>query len=130
MVLLELLLVRTGQENGLLSFTTDTKDAMQSSDFLFICVGTPSAPDGAADLSYVMQVADAIARYMASRKVVATKSTVPVGTADAVRERIATALQDHRQFPQGQCKALPLRLPPLHPRAERLENGRRQTARR
>ena len=87
-------LVRSGQENGLLSFTTDTKDAVQSSDYLFICVGTPSAPDGAADLSYVMQVADSIARYMASRKVIVTKSTVPVGTVDTVREKIAKALSD------------------------------------
>ena len=60
-------LVRNGQESGMLSFTTDTKDAIQSSDYLFICVGTPSTPDGAGGLSYVMQVADAIARYMASR---------------------------------------------------------------
>ena len=87
-------LVRSGQDNGLLSFTTDAKAAIQSSDYLFICVGTPSSTDGAADLSQVMQVTDSIARYMASRKVVITKSTVPVGTADAVRERIATALAD------------------------------------
>ena len=87
-------MVRSGQESGLLSFTTDAKEAVQASDYLFICVGTPSAADGSADLVYVMQVASSIARYMSSRKVVVTKSTVPVGTADKVKAHIGRALHD------------------------------------
>ena len=86
-------IVRAAQANGLLSFTTDAREAVQASDYLFICVGTPSAADGSADMSYVMNVADTIARLMSSRKVVVTKSTVPVGTADAIKAHIAGALQ-------------------------------------
>ncbi|MDP4790192.1 MAG: UDP-glucose 6-dehydrogenase, partial [Haliea sp.] len=76
-------------------FTTDAKEAVQASDHLFICVGTPAGNDGSADLSYVMQVADSIARYMTSRKVIITKSTVPVGTTDKVHRHILQAL--HKQ---------------------------------
>ena len=65
-------IVRAAQANGLLSFTTDAREAVQASDYLFICVGTPSAADGSADLSYVMNVADTIARLLSSRKVVVT----------------------------------------------------------
>ena len=81
-------------DSGLLSFTTDAKAAVQQSDYLFICVGTPSGSDGSADLSYVMQVASSIAEHMTSRKVVITKSTVPVGTTDAVKAHIEQALVD------------------------------------
>ncbi|MFV0476310.1 MAG: UDP-glucose dehydrogenase family protein [Parahaliea sp.] len=87
-------LIENGMDNQLLSFTTDAKTAVQTSDYLFICVGTPSQPDGSADLSYVMQVASTIARTMSSRKVVITKSTVPVGTTDAIQTHIRQALQD------------------------------------
>ncbi|HEY9096527.1 MAG TPA: nucleotide sugar dehydrogenase, partial [Hydrogenophaga sp.] len=87
-------LIHDGMESGQLSFTTDTKLAVQSSDYLFICVGTPAGSDGSADLSYVMQVADNIARYMTGRKVVITKSTVPVGTTDQVRKRISERLEE------------------------------------
>ena len=87
-------LIHNGMESGQLSFTTDAKLAVQSSDYLFICVGTPSGSDGSADLSYVMQVASSIARYMTGRKVVITKSTVPVGTTDRVRAHILGQLQE------------------------------------
>tara|TARA_R110002110_G_scaffold26911_1_gene98457 strand:+ start:79253 stop:80596 length:1344 start_codon:yes stop_codon:yes gene_type:complete len=86
-------LIRNGIASGLLSFTTDTKAAVQASEYLFICVGTPAGSDGSADLSYVLQVATSIARYMTSRKVVITKSTVPVGTADKVHQHIVAALE-------------------------------------
>ena len=86
-------LVQNALDSGLLTFTTDAERAVQDSDFLFICVGTPSADDGAAHLSYVMSVADSIATHMTERKVVITKSTVPVGTTDKVlahiRQRLA-----------------------------------------
>ena len=68
---------------------TNSKTAVESSEFLFICVGTPSLADDSPDLKYIMSVADGIAKYINGRKVVINKSTVPVGTADAVTARIA-----------------------------------------
>ena len=84
-----------GVQSGLLSFTTDTRTAVQSSDFLFICVGTPPRNDDSPDLQYVMSVADGIAQHINGRKVIINKSTVPVGTADAVTERIADGIAQH-----------------------------------
>lgn len=96
--------VASGLAQGLLTFTTDAKEAVQSSDYLFICVGTPSGDDGSADLRYVMDVADSIAAHMRSRKVIVNKSTVPVGTADRVQARIADALdRQGRQIPFEVC---------------------------
>ena len=86
-------------DEGLLTFTSDTRTAVQDSDFLFICVGTPSGDDGSADLRYVMSVADGIAEHMNGRKVVVNKSTVPVGTADAVTARIEGRLAKTRTQP-------------------------------
>ena len=63
----------------------------------FIAVGTPPDEDGSADLSYVLGVAATIAGHMAEPKVVVTKSTVPVGTADKVRAKIAEVLAGPRQ---------------------------------
>ncbi len=87
-------LVRSGIDNRLLSFTSDARQAVEESDYLFICVGTPARDDGSVDLRYVEQVAAAIAGHMTSRKVVITKSTVPVGTTDRVRDLIESRLQD------------------------------------
>ncbi len=77
-----------------LSFSTDVKLAVEKSDILFIAVGTPLDEDGSADLSYVLAVADAIGRSMNKFKIVINKSTVPVGTAALVQQRIA-ALTKH-----------------------------------
>jgi UDPglucose 6-dehydrogenase len=85
--------VKSGIQQGLLTFTTDPRQAVQDSDYLFICVGTPAGDDGSADLQYVMDVADSIAAHMNDRKVIVNKSTVPVGTADQVQQRIARALE-------------------------------------
>jgi UDPglucose 6-dehydrogenase len=85
-------LVRNGLDQGLLSFTTDGAGAVTTSDFLFICVGTPTTDQGGANLDYVMAVADTIGDHANGRKVVVNKSTVPVGTADAVQVRIAAGL--------------------------------------
>jgi UDPglucose 6-dehydrogenase len=85
--------LKHGIQQGLLSFTNDPQVAVTASDYLFICVGTPSKADGSADLGYVMSVATSIATYMESRKVIVNKSTVPVGTADAVSQRIEEVLQ-------------------------------------
>jgi UDPglucose 6-dehydrogenase len=67
-------------EAGRLSFTTDLPSAVQKALACFIAVGTPPREDGSADLSYVVQVAEAIADHMNGYKVVVTKSTVPIGT--------------------------------------------------
>jgi UDPglucose 6-dehydrogenase len=85
-------LVQAGIAQNALRFTDDTAEAVEASDYLFICVGTPAAADGSADLQYVMSVAEGIAAHMTQRKVVVNKSTVPVGTADKVAECIAAGL--------------------------------------
>ena len=85
-------LVRAGVEQKRLTFTTDACLAVEHSDYLFVCVGTPAAEDGSADLRFVLSVADTIAEHMTTRKVVVNKSTVPVGTTDQVTQRIASGL--------------------------------------
>lgn len=77
--------VRRNVEAGRLSFTTDIASAVQSSEVVFIAVGTPPADDGSADLTYVEAVAREIARAMNGYKVVVDKSTVPIGTGKRVR---------------------------------------------
>ena len=78
-----------------LSFTTSLKEGMDKADAVFIAVGTPSRRgDGHADLTYVHQAAEAIAREIKNYVVVVTKSTVPVGTGDAVEAIIRKARPD------------------------------------
>ncbi|MFH1153575.1 MAG: UDP-glucose/GDP-mannose dehydrogenase family protein [Pseudomonadota bacterium] len=81
-------MVRQNVEEGLLSFTTSLVDAMKESELYFIAVGTPPGDDGSADLKYVLQVASEIGKNLDHYAVVVDKSTVPVGTADKVREAI------------------------------------------
>src|SRR5215472_12373170 len=69
-----------------LTFTTDLDAAVKKSFVIFVAVGTPPAPDGAADLTAVFQVAAAIGRAMDRYKVIVVKSTVPVGTSEKIRE--------------------------------------------
>ncbi len=71
-----------------LSFTTDTKKAVEESLFVFIVVGTQSDVDGSADLKCVLSVAKEVGEYMNDYKIIVTKSTVPVGTAEKVRATI------------------------------------------
>ncbi len=78
---------------GRLRFTTDAKEAVDHGLFQFIAVGTPPDEDGSADLKYVLAVAESIAEHMTEYRVVVDKSTVPVGTADKVKERIQQTLQ-------------------------------------
>ena len=85
-------LVLAGIARNTLCFTDDTAEAIEASDYLFICVGTSAAADESAALKYVMTVAECIAAHMTPRKVVVNKSTVPVGTADKVAECIAAGL--------------------------------------
>jgi UDPglucose 6-dehydrogenase len=85
-------LVARNLEEGRLSFTTDVPDAVAKGEVIFIAVGTPPGEDGSADLQHVLRVAETIGRSMPSsgpEKIVITKSTVPVGTANKVREAIA-----------------------------------------
>ncbi len=72
-----------------LVFTTDYEYAVKASEIIFIAVGTPQAENGEADLSYVKAAAKSIGQYMDGYKVVVDKSTVPVGTADMVKEIIS-----------------------------------------
>src|SRR3990167_907522 len=78
-----------------LHFTTNLCKALAESELCFIAVGTPQAPDGQTDLSYVLDVATEIGRFMHHSMIVINKSTVPVGTADKVRSLIQTEL-NHR----------------------------------
>jgi len=82
-------LVARNQRDGRLEFTTDVGAAIERSDVIFIAVGTPSDEDGSADLQHVLEVARAIGQHMNRSKVIVTKSTVPVGTAERVRAEIA-----------------------------------------
>ncbi len=81
-------IVQRNVEEERLRFTGDLTEGIKASRFIFNCVGTPPLPDGACDLSYVYQVAGQIGQVMREPKVVVTKSTVPVGTADRIRSII------------------------------------------
>ena len=80
-------------EAGRLEFTTDVTKGVDHGLFQFIAVGTPPDEDGSADLQHVLTVADSIGSHMNDYRIVVDKSTVPVGTADKVREHISAALK-------------------------------------
>ncbi|HZT83576.1 MAG TPA: UDP-glucose/GDP-mannose dehydrogenase family protein [Gemmataceae bacterium] len=84
-------LVQRNCREGRLRFTTDLAAAVRPARVVFIAVGTPQGPDGAADLSNLWAVADALAPHLDGPKVVVVKSTVPVGTNRALAERLAAA---------------------------------------
>ena len=86
-------LVKAGVEQNALSFSSDIEDSVQRSDYIFICVGTPSASDGSVDMHYIKSAATSIAAGMTTRKVIINKSTSPVGTVDDVSRWIAAELQ-------------------------------------
>jgi UDPglucose 6-dehydrogenase len=79
-------LVQRNKAEGRLSFTTQLPRAVKTSQIVFIAVGTPQGEDGSADLKHVLGVARDIGRAMDGYRVIVNKSTVPVGTADRVRE--------------------------------------------
>jgi len=85
-------MVLDNYKKGTLHFTTNIKEALDKSDTVFIAVGTPMSEDGSADLQYVLAVAKDIGKYMTHYMVVVDKSTVPVGTADKVKETIQKEL--------------------------------------
>ncbi len=82
-------LVTRNQRGGRLQFTTDVPGAIERSDVVFIAVGTPPDEDGSADLQHVLDVARTVGQHMNRPKIVVTKSTVPVGTAERVRAEVA-----------------------------------------
>jgi UDPglucose 6-dehydrogenase len=77
-------LVQRNLEQNRLQFTSDIREGVEKSKFLFNCVGTPPRPDGSCDLSYVYDVATQIGKAISEYRIIVNKSTVPVGTADAV----------------------------------------------
>jgi UDPglucose 6-dehydrogenase len=81
-------LVRRNRAEGRLNFTTDVGAAVEHGKVVFIAVGTPPGEDGSADLQHVLSVARTIGQHMNEPKVIVTKSTVPVGTAEKVRGAI------------------------------------------
>jgi len=85
-------LVQNGLYSGRLTFTTDMARAVAHGLFQFIAVGTPPDEDGSADLQHVRDVARTVGQYMPDFRIIINKSTVPVGTADRVRETVAAEL--------------------------------------
>lgn len=86
-------MVKANHAAGRLRFTTDAAEAIAHGEVVFIAVGTPPDEDGSADLQYVLAVARTIGQHIARPTVVVDKSTVPVGTADRVRDAIQAELQ-------------------------------------
>src|SRR6202795_866828 len=84
--------VKRNSDAGRLRFTTDAQEGVEHGLFQLIAVGTPPDEDGSADLRYVLAVARTIGEHMREYKVVITKSTVPVGTADKVRSAVQESL--------------------------------------
>jgi len=87
-------MIRRSSREGRLEFTTSIERAMEHAEVLFIAVGTPPGEDGSADLSHVLAVAAAIGDHLTKPLLVVVKSTVPVGTCEAVRDTIAARLAE------------------------------------
>ncbi|WP_459616504.1 UDP-glucose dehydrogenase family protein [Bordetella sp. 2513F-2] len=87
-------LVKRNVADGRLHFTDDVAESVAFGDLQFIAVGTPPGEDGSADLQYVLAAARNIARHMTTRRIIIDKSTVPVGTADRVRQAVAEVLAE------------------------------------
>ncbi len=85
-------LVQENLQAGRLEFSTDIKQGVDYAEVIFIAVGTPPDEDGSADLSHVLAVAKSIGDSLNDYRVVVTKSTVPVGTADKVKQAINQSL--------------------------------------
>jgi UDPglucose 6-dehydrogenase len=79
-------MVQKNAQEGRLEFTTSLKIAVQNSDVIFLCLPTPQSEDGSADLTHVLEVVEEIGKDANGEKLVVSKSTVPVGTADKIRQ--------------------------------------------
>ena len=86
-------LLKSNGQAGRLRFTTSAAEGVAHGEFQFIAVGTPPNEDGSADMQYVLAVARSIGEHMQDYRVVISKSTVPVGTADKVRDTIEQVLR-------------------------------------
>ncbi len=82
-------IVESNSREGRLEFSTDLAEAVRQATICFIAVGTPGQPDGSADLSAVFQVAQKVAQAMNGFRIIATKSTVPVGTAARIQALVS-----------------------------------------
>ena len=87
-------IVRNNVASGRLAFTTDARESATYAKLQMIAVGTPPGEDGSADLQYVIAAAHSIAAHMDGPRVIVDKSTVPVGTADKVRDAVVAALKE------------------------------------
>ena len=85
-------------KEGRLHFTTELDSSIQQALAIFIAVGTPPKDDGSADLSYVVQVAESIARNLNGYKVIVTKSTVPIGTGQMIEKILAEQVGSEHPF--------------------------------
>ncbi|OTX91427.1 UDP-glucose 6-dehydrogenase [Bacillus wiedmannii] len=91
-------LINDACENDCLTFTTSRVKAFYDAEFIFIAVGTPSLLDGTADLTYIRSACDDIGTYATNDIIVVTKSTVPVGTNDAMKGWIEEKLQNRYEL--------------------------------
>ena len=89
-------MVRRNVEAGRLHFTTELKDVIDNVEVVFSAVGTPPDEDGSADLKYVLAVARTFGQNINKYTILVTKSTVPVGTAQKVREAIKSELEKRK----------------------------------
>ena len=89
-------IVRRNRQAKRLTFTTDAAESVAHAELQVIAVGTPPGEDGSADLQHVLAAARAIGRHMSGWKLVATKSTVPVGTADKIRAAVSEELEKRK----------------------------------
>ena len=93
-------LISKNTSQGRLSFTTDSKQAIEHGDILFIAVGTPSNLDGTVDLKFIIKVINDIGNFMNESKIIVTKSTVPIGTGDKIKKEISKILIERKiNFP-------------------------------
>jgi UDPglucose 6-dehydrogenase len=91
-------LVKKNMEAGRLSFTTRLGPALEAADAVFIAVGTPSRPDGSADLTFVREVARSVGEHLNGYKVVITKSTVPIGTGQMIEKIVRESSGGAHEF--------------------------------
>ena len=91
-------LVKKNVDAGRLSFSSNIENSIKDSDIIFIAVGTPESNDGSADISAVQSVARLIAKNLNDYKVICTKSTVPVGTGELVKNIISENINNNVSF--------------------------------
>jgi UDPglucose 6-dehydrogenase len=90
-------MIKRNVQQRRLRFSTNFEKGVENSLFMFIAVGTPPGDDGSADLQYVLTAAESIGTYINDYKIVVNKSTVPVGTADIVRNKIQETIDSGKQ---------------------------------